>query len=96
MPSEIRAKANPKSSTGRLDVFTRVLSDRSHRFDEVAAGYHGTLYLEVVPRTFAIRVRTGSALNQMRLMAGEGRLDDAEVLELNDPHAAAVPRLASR
>ena len=83
LPSEIRAKANPKSSTGRLDVFTRVLSDRSHRFDEVAAGYHGTLYLEVVPRTFAIRVRTGLALNQIRLMAGEGRLDDAEVLELH-------------
>ncbi len=83
LPSEIRAKANPKSSTGRLDVFTRVLSDRSHRFDEVAAGYHGTLYLEVVPRTFAIRVQTGLALNQIRLMAGEGRLDDAEVLELH-------------
>ena len=84
LPPEIRAKANPKSSTGRLDVFTRVLSDRSHRFDEVAAGYHGTLYLEVVPRTFAIRVRTGLALNQIRLMAGEGRLDDAEVLELHE------------
>ena len=47
--AEIRAKANPKSSTGRLDVFTRVLTDRSHRFDEIAAGYHGKLYLEVVP-----------------------------------------------
>ena len=61
LPEGIRAKANPKSSTGRLDVFTRVLSDRSHRFDEVAAGYHGKLYLEVVPRTFAIRVKTGLA-----------------------------------
>ena len=59
-PEEIRAKANPKSSTGRLDVFTRVLTDRSHRFDEIAAGYHGRLYLEVVPRSFAIRVRTAS------------------------------------
>jgi len=83
LPPEIRAKANPKSSTGRLDVFTRVLSDRSHRFDEVAPGYHGTLYLEVVPRTFAIRVKTGLALNQVRLMAGDGRLDDVQVLELN-------------
>ncbi len=83
LPPEIRAKANPKSSTGRLDVFTRVLSDRSHRFDEVAAGYQGTLYLEVVPRTFAIRVKTGLALNQVRLMAGDGRLDDLETLELH-------------
>ncbi len=60
LPADVRAKANPKSSTGRLDVFTRVLSDRSHRFDEIAPGYHGKLYLEVVPRTFAIRVKTGS------------------------------------
>ena len=67
--AEIRAKANPKSSTGRLDVFTRVLTDRNHRFDEIAAGYHGRLYLEVVPRTFAIRVRTGLALNQVRLIS---------------------------
>ncbi len=69
LPEEIRAKTNPKSSTGRLDVFTRVLTDRSHRFDEIAAGYHGTLYLEIVPRTFAIRVKTGLALNQVRLLS---------------------------
>src|ERR1700719_3832751 len=59
LPHQIRAKANPKSSTGRLDVFTRVLTDRSHRFDEIAAGYQGRLSLEVVPRPFAIRGRTG-------------------------------------
>ena len=68
LPEQIRAKTNPKSSTGRLDVFTRVLTDRNHRFDEIAAGYRGKLYLEVVPRTFAIRVKTGLALNQVRLM----------------------------
>jgi dCTP deaminase len=85
LPRELRAKANPKSSTGRLDVFTRVLTDRSHRFDEIAAGYHGKLYLEVVPRTFAIRVKTGLALNQVRLMAAEARLSDEELLAL---HAA--------
>jgi dCTP deaminase len=84
LPHEIRAKANPKSSTGRLDVFTRVLTDRSHRFDEIAAGYHGRLYLEVVPRTFAIRVRTGLALNQIRLMRGEARLLDAELAALHE------------
>jgi len=83
LPSEIRAKANPKSSTGRLDVFTRVLTDRNHRFDEIAAGYHGRLYLEVVPRTFAIRVKTGLALNQVRLMRGAARLSDKELIALH-------------
>ncbi|HWJ51295.1 MAG TPA: 2'-deoxycytidine 5'-triphosphate deaminase [Solirubrobacteraceae bacterium] len=83
LPEGVRAKTNPKSSTGRLDVFTRVLTDRSHRFDEIAAGYRGKLYLEVVPRTFAIRVKTGLALNQVRLIDGDGRLSDAELLELH-------------
>jgi len=83
LPDGIRAKANPKSSTGRLDVFTRVLTDRSHRFDEIADGYHGRLYLEVVPRTFAIRVKTGLALNQVRLSNGDGRLGDRELIELH-------------
>jgi dCTP deaminase len=83
LPPEIRAKANPKSSTGRLDVFTRVLTDRNNRFDEIAAGYHGKLYLEVVPRTFAIRVKTGLALNQIRLMHGDARLSDEQLLALH-------------
>jgi dCTP deaminase len=83
LPVELRAKANPKSSTGRLDVFTRVLTDRNHRFDEIAAGYHGRLYLEVVPRTFAIRVKTGLALNQVRLMSGDSRLSDEQLVALH-------------
>jgi len=83
LPDHVRAKANPKSSTGRLDVFTRVLSDRSHRFDEIAPGYHGTLYLEIVPRTFAIRVKTGLALNQVRLLSGDGRLSDEQLRGLH-------------
>ena len=83
LPEHIRAKANPKSSTGRLDVFTRVLTDRNHRFDEIAGGYHGTLYLEVVPRTFAIRVKTGLALNQVRLMSADAQLSDEELLSLH-------------
>jgi dCTP deaminase len=83
LPEDVRAKANPKSSTGRLDVFTRVLTDRSRRFDEIAAGYEGRLYLEVVPRTFAIRVRTGLALNQVRLISGDARLGDEQLLALH-------------
>jgi dCTP deaminase len=84
LPQHVRAKTNPKSSTGRLDVFTRVLTDRSHRFDEIAAGYQGKLYLEVVPRTFAIRVQTGLALNQVRLADGDGRLDDKQLRNLHE------------
>jgi dCTP deaminase len=97
LPEGVRAKANPKSSTGRLDVFTRVLTDRSHRFDEIAGGYHGKLYLEVVPRTFAIRVQTGLALNQVRLMSADARLSDAQLFALHREHpllyrdARAVP-----
>ena len=71
LPAEVRANANPKSSTGRLDVFTRVITDRHHRFDEIRAGYRGRLYLEIVPRSFAIQVKTGLSLNQLRLARGE-------------------------
>jgi dCTP deaminase len=83
LPEHVRAKANPKSSTGRLDVFTRVISDRNHRFDEIAAGYSGRLYLEIVPRSFAIRVKTGLSLNQVRLIQGDARLSDRELLALH-------------
>ena len=79
LPADVRAKANPKSSTGRLDVFTRVITDRSYRFDEVAAGYAGGLYLEVVPLSFPVRVREDLSLNQLRLSTGQTRLDDEEV-----------------
>jgi dCTP deaminase len=87
LPAHVRAKANPKSSTGRLDVFTRVITDRNHRFDEIAAGYHGKLYLEIVPRSFAIRVKTGLSLNQVRLICGEARLGDSELVGLHRERA---------
>jgi dCTP deaminase len=79
LPPGIRAKANPKSSTGRLDVFTRVITDRNHRFDEIRDGYSGKLYLEVVSRSFAIRVEEGLALNQLRMFTGDARLSDEDL-----------------
>jgi dCTP deaminase len=79
LPEGLRAKANPKSSTGRLDVFTRVITDHHHRFDEIREGYRGRLYLEVVPRSFAIRVEEGLALNQLRLLRGDARLGDQDL-----------------
>ncbi|MDP9343634.1 MAG: 2'-deoxycytidine 5'-triphosphate deaminase [Actinomycetota bacterium] len=80
LPEDIRGKANPKSSTGRLDVFTRIITDQSFRFDEIRPGYRGKLYLEVVPLSFTVRVRQGLALNQLRLSAGRARLTDDEIL----------------
>lgn len=95
LPTALRAKANPKSSTGRLDVFTRVITDRSYRFDEIQAGYRGPLFLEVVPLSFAIRVKQGLALNQLRLSVGRAQLTDAELAEEHrrDPllYAGGVP-----
>jgi dCTP deaminase len=83
LPAMLRAKANPKSSTGRIDVFTRLITDRGQRFDEVAAGYRGRLYLEVVSSTFTVKVHPGLALNQLRLMKGSALVSDAELLEIH-------------
>ncbi len=79
LPPHIRGKANPKSSTGRVDVFTRVITDHGHRFDEIAAGYQGRLYLEVVPLSFPILVKQHLSLNQLRLMVGHASLSDDEL-----------------
>lgn len=71
LPRGIQARANPKSSTGRVDVFVRLLTDRGHAFDDVAEGYDGPLYLEIAPQTFSILVRPGTRLNQLRLKVGD-------------------------
>jgi dCTP deaminase len=71
LPDDISGKANPKSSTGRLDVFTRLITDEGRQFEIVAAGYKGRLYAEVVPRTFSVVVRQGDRLSQLRLFQGE-------------------------
>jgi dCTP deaminase len=83
LPAFVRGKANPKSSTGRLDVFTRVITDRSYRFDEIAPGYKGQLWVEIVPLSFAVRVEAGLALNQLRLMAGRSKLSDEELWQVH-------------
>jgi dCTP deaminase len=83
LPKTLRARANPKSTTGRLDVFTRVVTDLNAGFDEIRAGYHGPLFLEVVPRSFAIKVRTGQSLNQIRFVRGEATVSDASLQSLH-------------
>ncbi len=80
-PPSIYGKTNPKSSTGRLDMFTRVIIDRGHRFDEIPRGYKGKMYLEVIPRTFQVRVYEGLKLNQLRIGYGQPTLMGKKRLE---------------
>src|SRR6202044_4037828 len=75
LPPDIDAASNPKSSTGRLDVFTRVIADETRGFDRVTPGYHGPLYAEISPKTFPVLVREGSRLSQIRFRRGDARLD---------------------
>jgi dCTP deaminase len=83
LPRDVAGRANPKSSTGRIDVFVRLVADRAAAFDEAPEGYAGPLYAEVSPRTFSILVREGSSLNQLRLKRGECRLSDSDLAALN-------------
>ena len=78
-PLPYLVRANPKSSTGRLDLFTRLLADKCGRFETVPPGYTGPLFLEIVPRSFPVRVRTGLSLCQIRFSEGESQLTDAEL-----------------
>ena len=72
LKSDVAAFANPKSSTGRLDILTRLIADEATLFDQVAEGYEGQLYIEVAPRSFSIVVRTGTRLNQLRFRRTRG------------------------
>lgn len=79
LPAHLHARANPKSTTGRLDVFTRVVTDLNTGFDEIRASYRGPLYLEIVPRSFAIKVKTGQCLNQIRFVQGQATVADTRL-----------------
>jgi dCTP deaminase len=83
LPADIAAATNPKSSTGRLDVFTRVIADETRGFDRVEGGYHGPLYAEISPKTFPVLVRQGSRLSQLRLRRGDAVLDGAALRALH-------------
>jgi dCTP deaminase len=84
LPSTVEARANPKSTTGRLDVFTRVITENGTAFDRIDKGYRGKLFIEVVPRSFAIRVRPGDCLSQIRFQTGDPVLSNEETAELFD------------
>lgn len=83
LPSDVSGKANPKSTTGRLDIFTRLMTEWGAEFEEVPSGYRGSLYLEVVPRTFSIIVKAGTKLNQVRFWRGSPQRDDDYLRDLD-------------
>ena len=89
LTDDLTGIANPKSSTGRLDVFTRLIVDGAQEFEAVPAGYEGALYLEISPRTFSVLVRTGSRLNQLRLKRGTSFTSDKE-MEILQEHVGLV------
>jgi dCTP deaminase len=92
LPPSISAVANPKSSTGRIDVFTRLITDRSEAFDWVEAGYEGELYAEIFPRTFSVKVHTGSRLSQMRFLRRAGSQDRYWRPEIGDSKMRKLDR----
>ncbi|KAB2915875.1 MAG: 2'-deoxycytidine 5'-triphosphate deaminase [Hyphomicrobiaceae bacterium] len=83
LPMHLAAATNPKSSTGRLDVFTRVIADGVAAFDQIPAGYEGPLYAEICPQTFPVVVRQGSRLSQIRFRAGTAEDSDRKLAELH-------------
>lgn len=84
LPADVQAIANAKSSTGRLDLLTRVITDGGVEFDRIAAGYDGPLYAEICPRSFSVLVRPGMRLNQIRFRRGRSVLTDPELQTLHD------------
>lgn len=82
LPEGVSARANPKSSTGRLDVFVRLITDYGHEFEQVKRGYQGKLYVEIAPRTFSVIVRAGMALNQLRFVSGNPKPSDRAIAAL--------------
>jgi len=95
LPPEVSGIANPKSSTGRLDVFTRLVTDYATGFDRMDAGYEGPLYTEITPKTFSILVRAGSRLNQLRLRRGASDFSDQQLERLHEEHSLIEGQLSA-
>jgi dCTP deaminase len=93
LDDDYSAVGNPKSSTGRLDVFTRLITDHGVEFDQVRAGYSGALYAEIAPRTFSVLVRKGSSLSQLRIRRGEPLRSDEQHIRLQREHRVVDTKL---
>jgi dCTP deaminase len=90
LPPGVAGFANPKSSTGRLDILTRLIADQGVAFDRVGRGYAGPVYIEIAPRTFSVVVRTGTRLNQLRFRRGAPQIAPSELKRLHDEGQIAV------
>jgi dCTP deaminase len=95
LPKGISAAANPKSSTGRLDIFTRVIADHAQAFDTIADGYEGPLFAEISPRTFSVLARTGSRLSQIRFRAGAALASDEIIRTLHERESLITDGVAN-
>jgi dCTP deaminase len=95
LPESIAGLANPKSSTGRLDVFTRLIADNSDVFDSVPGGYRGKIYTEISPCSFSIRVRRGSKLNQIRFRRRNSAQSENMKFTLSDRELLEKHKLSS-
>lgn len=84
LPAFLWGKANPKSTTGRLDIFTRLLTDYADEFEYIGNGYKGRVYAEIVPRTFSVLAREGTRLNQLRIVKGNPPPSDAKLIALHE------------
>ncbi len=84
LPKNVEARANPKSTTGRLDIFTRLITDYGAEFERVRPGYRGRLFAEIVSRTFTLHVRKGMKLNQLRFIRGNPPSHDGPLAELDE------------
>ena len=95
LPADLNAIANAKSSTGRLDLLTRIITDKGTEFDRIPAGYKGQLFVEICPRSFSVLVRPGMRLNQIRFRQGQAILTDEELLELHNKETLidSVPKI---
>jgi dCTP deaminase len=102
LPQQVSGKANPKSTVGRLDVLTRLMTDYGSEFERVPSGYRGALYVEIAPRTFSVSVHEGTRLNQLRFMRGAPLPSDKKLSELHESEtllyvegdAVGEPRIA--
>ncbi len=84
LPADVSAVANAKSSTGRLDLFTRLITDGGEEFDRVQSGYTGPLYAEISPRSFSVLLRPGMRLNQIRFSRGDAAISDAQLIQIHN------------
>ena len=76
LPDGLSGAASAKSSIGRLDLLTRIITDNGTEFDRVPEGYSGPLYVEICPQSFSVIAKTGQLLNQIIFRQGQTVISD--------------------